>query len=477
MKRIIRALPSFAMILLIASPFLSGCKAPCDYPNARGVVMRIINAMPDMPVITVWVNGKAVVKDYPYDPTDECLYRSNYLDGTPLPSGDSVLFEVSSDAVGNNKLISGKFKVNFQRQTFIAMGRGVVKSSQISKAKIVQLMDPERDLAKSLVRFVNAIPDLDSLDIFFKADTAGISLGKPDLTLHYGQATPHLALNSINGLTVTEAGHPDNVIFSLPYTLGGVNGFFATVIVRGETKPIGNDFTAAPILYSDEEPCGHYLLSFKTFAVRIINASRESTLSLWIRSATVAPEDTLNPRGSEKFVADYPNQEKVKRIPAGRVTDYIPLNILLNFSTTFYFAKDNLFTDTIQWIDQATANTRYSKIAVEENPFGTSGKKLSHMNLPDTMTNPSGNFGRVRVINLSPDHASVSVTLGGRTISMVQKQVEFFDVPLSNSNIVLTDGSTTKTYSIPASGIEPISVYILPEQSATPALPILTSQD
>lgn len=439
--------------------------------------MRIINAMPDMPVITVLVNGKAVVKNYAYDPSsDSCLYKSNYLDGTPLPSGDSVLFQVSSDAGGSNILVSKKLPLNFQRQTIIVMGRGIIKSPQRITARIIRMEEQTSDITKSLIRFVNAIPDLDSLDVFFKGDTAGKPLGVPDLTLHYGEATPHLPLGNITGLTVTEAGHPDNIIFSVPYALGGVPGFFATVLVRGETKPICTDFTAAPILYSDEE-CGNYLIIFKTFAVRQINATRSSNLSLWIRSTTLAEKDKY-PRGSELGVADYPNQQKVKGIPAGTVSDYIPLNIALNSSTEFFFAKDNKMTsDTIGWIDLANANIRYSKIAVEENPFGTSGKKISHLNLPDTMCNVAGNFGRVRVINLSPDHTSVSVTLAGRTVSMVQKQVEFFDVPLTNSNIVLTDGSTTKTYSIPASGIEPISVYILPEQSATPALPILTSQD
>jgi hypothetical protein len=479
MYRILRAVLFALFVIILASPLLSGCTAPCNYPDQRGaggVSIRILNAMPDMVMITVFINGKQVVQDYTYDPPPGFGYRTTYYkDGTPLSAGDSELFVVTSDAAGKDTLITQRLSINFDRQTVIVMGRGHPKFPQKKTALIVRLDDQidQTDPTQTLIRFVNAVPDLDSLDVYFKGDTVGKSLGKPDLTIHYGEVTRHIILNSVTGLTITEAGHPNNVIFTVGYPFG-VPGFFITVVIRGESKPLGTDFTAAPIVLSDAA-IGNYILNFKTFAVRLVNASRTSNLSLWIRSTTVFPEATNKPRGSNLGVANYPSQEKVLGINPGITTDYIPLNITLNSITNFWFAKDSSIMDTIMFTDTAQSDLRYSKIAIEENIIGSSGKKLSHLTLPDTMTNPSNNLGRVRVLHLSPDHQFIDVTLNGKKVTMNFKEVQFFDAP-ANSQITLKAGVTSMTYTIPVSPTRPISVYILPDQSAA-TLPITTSND
>jgi hypothetical protein len=482
MRQILRYAFFVILSVFLANSFFSGCTAPCSYPDQRGAggaSIRILNAMPDMPKITVFINGKAIVKDYSYDPPPGFGYITTYTDGTPLLTGDSELFVVTSDAAGKDTLIKQRVSINYNRQTIIPMGRGHRKAPQPRTALIVRLDDQidQPDPTQTLIRFVDAVPDLDSLDIYFKGDTAGIPLGKPNETIHYGEVQPHFVLNSVVGLTITEAGNPNNVIFTFDHPFITSQGFFITVVVRGESKPLGTDFTAAPLVLSDAA-IGNYILNFKTFAVRMVNATRASNLSLWIRSTTVSPEKDLNPRGSHLGVANYPNQEKVMNINPSETTEYIPLNIGLNGITTFWFARDSSINDTIMFIDTAQSDLLYSKIAIEENKVGESGKKLSHLTLPDTMTNPPGNFGRVRVINLSPDHASITVTLGGGTpVVMNRKDVRFFDVPIGNPTIKMQDGATTNTVTIPVSLILPISVYLLPEQSGSPILPIATSND
>jgi hypothetical protein len=431
--------------------------------------------MPNEPVITVFINGKLFVQNFTYDPQIDFGYLTAYKDGTPLAAGDSLLFVVSSDAAGKDTLLKQRVLISFNRQTLIVMGRGHTKPLQPKPPFILRLDDQidQQDPTRTLIRFVDAVPELDSLDIFFKGETPGVPLGKPDLTIHYAQVQPHIVLNSVAGLTITEAGNPNNVIFSIGYFFGGVPGLFITAVIRGADDPTGTEFIAAPIALSDAT-IGNYLYNFKTFGVRLVNASRNTPLSILIRSTYV----TLNNENTNPPRNNYPNQSTVLNIKADSISGYLPLNFSNDSIAGYWFSSSIDPKDTVaSSVDQAQPNIQYSKIAVEENVF-SQPSKISYMSLPDTMTNPSGNFARVRVINLSPDHTSISVTLGSRTnISMIKKQVEFFDVPVSNPSIMVKDGSTSKTYTIPISALTPISVYLLPEQSAAPLLPIATSQD
>src|SRR5947209_2695016 len=190
----IRKILFAGIVASAASICILGCSAPCNYPSERGVVLRIINAMPDIPRITVFINGKVVVENYFYNPPSTSLYLSSYKNGSPLPSGDSILFVVSSDAAGKDVLISQKVSLNFHRQTIIAMGRGHIKPPQVT-ARILWLDDESdqwTDQTHAFVRFVNAVPDLDSIDVYFKKQ----AIGKPNLTLKYGHASAHIPLDT-----------------------------------------------------------------------------------------------------------------------------------------------------------------------------------------------------------------------------------------------------------------------------------------
>ncbi len=473
MFRIFRVVFFAALIIIITSPFLSGCSAPCTYPDQRGVKIRVLNAMTDMPVITVFINGKLFVQNFTYDPPADFGYLETYKDGSALSAGDSLLFVVTSDATGKDTLVSHRVSINFNRQTVIVMGRGNWKPPQPKTARIIRLDDEidQPDPTHTLIRFVDACPDLDSIDIYFKGDTIGKPLGNPNATIRYSEIQSHIILNSVTGLTITEAGNPKNVIFSIGYPFA-FPGFYITAVVRGASKPIGTEFTAAPLVLSDAS-IGNFIFNFKSFAVRLVNASRNQQLNLLIRSTYI----TLNNENTNPPRNNYPNQTKVLNINAATISDYLPLLMSNDSIAGYWLSKTTDSSGTVaSSIDNAQANFRYSKIAVQENLVG-SPDNFSYLSLADTMTNPSGNSGRVRVINLSPDHNSITVTLGGTTIVLTKKQVAFFDVPISNPKITVKDGSTTQNYTIPVSAITPISVYLLPEQSANPALPIATSND
>ncbi len=475
MLQIFRVVFVGVLCLVGTSIILSGCTAPCTYPDQRGVKIRIVNAMPDMPVITVFINGKVCVQDFPYNLPLTFGYITQYHDGTPLVASDSTLVVVTSDASGKDTVARGRISINFNRQTLVVMGRGHIKSPQPETSLLARLDDEaeQKDPNKTLIRFLHAIPDLPALDIYYSGDATG----KPDTTIQYGVVNRHFVRDKVQGITVTESGNPKNVIFSFPHSFIFPNGFFITIIIRGEVKPIGMDFTVSPLILSDEA-IGNSILELKTFEVRLVNATRD-TQSLWIRSTTVAPENVLNPRGSNLGVANYPNQERMLNLPPKMTSEVIPLNMGLNYSTTFWFAKNNNISDTsLSFIDMAQNDGRYSKIAVEENLFNSgTTKPPSHLSLADTMSYPVGDFGRVRVINLSPDHQSVTITIGGKNATLNFKEVQFFDVPMGSQMIQIKDGSATGSQAFTVLRARPMSIYILPETSATPTFPIATSQD
>jgi hypothetical protein len=218
---------------------------------------------------------------------------------------------------------------------------------------------------------------------------------------------------------------------------------------------------------------GVFLVPFNTFGVRLVNATRSLNLNLLIQSTYVSPENKNGPRGN------YPNQQTVFNIAPGSYdTTYLPLNISLDSIAGYWFSTSTNAKDTVaSTVDNAHANLRYSKIAVEEDSLNApSGTRISFLSLPDTMNNPAGNLGRVRLINLSPDHPSVDVTINGGTVTLKFKEMKFYDVA-PGSSITVKDGVDSKTYSIPVSVIRPISIYLLPEQTKTAAFPIEISSD
>src|SRR5690349_17264726 len=118
-----RYLAFFALVLTACANFW-GCEADCVYPDQQFFRLRLLNAMPDQPKITVFINGKLFKRDYSYAPPADFGYTDRYADGSPLPLGKSLNVVVTSDAAGIDTLHKGTISPNLHRQTLIIMGRG-----------------------------------------------------------------------------------------------------------------------------------------------------------------------------------------------------------------------------------------------------------------------------------------------------------------------------------------------------------------
>lgn len=472
MRQMLRYAFFAILLVLLTNSIFSGCTAPCTYPDQRGVKIRVFNAMPDEENITVFINGKLFVKNFSYDPSNTFGYLSTYADGTPLTAGSAIPVVISSDTAGKNIIMNALVDINFHLQSLIVMGKAhKILSSDVDTRKVLRLEDDNQIINPSItfMRFVHAVPDLPALDVYWNQPD-----GSPNATILYGMENPYMDLSNADSLKITEAGRPNNVIFSIPTKPTPIPGLVVTAIVRGESRPYGTERTVSTFVLSDgTSGIGNFILHFETFGLRLVNASRSITsLNLLIQGMK-----ETSPRGN------YPNQTIVENIGIDSVSKYLALFPSNDSNARYWFSADMAYPniDTLLGFNSPipfSKDSRHTIIAVENKKLNETGRSLDTLILldsRDSMTVQSGK-GRVRVIHLSPDHTKIGFTLGGRTVNMMKKQVEFFDVPAGMQNITLSDGPATKTISFNVPLGRPISLYLLPDTQTT-TFPILTSQD
>ncbi len=430
------------------------CTPVCDYPESRQAKLRLINAMPDQDMITVWLNGRVFKKDYTYEvPCDSC-YSTRFFDGSGLGTGKTHI-TVTSDAAGRDTIFVDSANLTLNRETIIIIGRAHTKLSVEKNTKKALLLDDEHYPSDShtWIRFIHAIPDLPSLDINWD------STATPNATFAYGEnVVQYFNLDSTKRLLMTEAGNPSNVIALIPYNFNSKD-FKLTAVIRGRTKPVGKEYTASTLLLSDA-PVGNAVLTFKTFGLRMMNASRAETLSLLVKSPT-----------DQGIRSNYPQQQaSVIDIPSDSLSKYFALNPLLNSNSKYYYSKnhDTSPLDILDSVSQAASvDQRYTFVTIEKIPFGQSGSALDHLVLLDTLSCPSDtNVTRVRMVMATPDHPSITVSFGTKTVTMTNKQVEFFDIPVGVKQLQLSDGASNRTVSVTVNGGRPMSIYLLPRQAS-----------
>ncbi|MDP4219559.1 MAG: DUF4397 domain-containing protein [Bacteroidota bacterium] len=465
MYRTFRAASLIIVTIILANPLLSGCSSPCTYPDQRTVKIRVFNAMPDENHITVFLNGKLFIKDFSYDPPATFGYFSTYDDGTPLDVGSAIPIVISSDAAGKNIILKTTVNIDFHLQTLVVMGKGSLPTTR----RVLRLADDMQatKAGVNFMRFVHAVPDLPALDIYWKTKPDG----SPNATIQYGVENPYLDLTDADFLKVTEAGKPNNVIFNInTKPTASLTGLVLTTIVRGESKPYGLERIVSTFILSDDiSGIGNFVFGFETFGVRLVNASRALNLNLLV----LGFQDKL-PR------IDYPGQNAVEHIGPDSVTTYLPLMPSFDSLARFWFAADLNFpnVDTLLSFNAPFVlkkDHRYSIIAVENKKLNESGRSIDSMIVLDSMTNQAG-MGRVRVIDLSPDHPTISFNMGAGVTTMTKKQVAFFDVTPGSKTITLSDGTDTKdvTFNVPIG--TPVTVYLMPAVTSN-SFPINTSND
>ncbi len=453
MKRLL-ILALIAIFSPLTAIFFS-CTPVCDYPQSRLAKLRLVNAMPDQDLITVWLNGRAFKKDYPYDLPNDFGYSTQFADGGGLGIGKTKI-TVTSDAAGRDTIFVDSANLTLNRETIIIVGRAKTKLASERNTKKALLLDDEHypHDENTWIRFIHAIPDLPSLDINW--DSTAVPNAK-DIP-YRGDTYKYFNLTENKRLLITEAGKPQNVVVLFPYKLPST-GFVLTAIIRGRTSPVGKEHTASALLLTDAES-GVSILSVKTFGLRLMNCSRSEKLSLFVRGSK---ENDIR--------SNYPQQQNtVMDIPSDSLSNYFALNPLLNSTSTYYFSKtrDVILGNILDSVTQTAAiDQRFTFVTIEKIPFGQSGSALDHLVLLDTMTCPSDtNVTRVRMIMATPDHASITVTFGTKTILMTNKQVVYFDVPVGIKQLQLSDGASNRTVSVTVKGGRPMSIYLLPKQAS-----------
>jgi hypothetical protein len=420
--------------------------------------------MVDVPKITVFINGKIFKADYDYSPLPSFGYYTTMADGSPIFVGDSLPIVITSDAAGRDTVMKKYVSLNLSRQTVVVSGRRTRKQQSDPDTRvIIRLNDEEAEQVpgETVARFVHAVPDFAAIDVFF-VDTSAT----PDLitlfgSVNYGESIPHKLLPKNDGMIITEKGNFSNVIIEVPYPFV-VKGLLATVLVRGAAKPIDSEPLAAPFAFTDLDFNG-YTIDFETSGIRFVNGMRNQQLSLLVTN----PNNRV-PRNN------VPGQDPVKNIGADSISKYFGLGTASFRKTYWFFSKTTEGVDTIySYFDSVYKNQRLTMIAVA----GKLPTDISHLTLIDTMSFAQNGFTRVRVVNISPDHTTIGFTLGGRTVSMPIKGVEYFTIPYGPHQITFSDGTTSSNYTLNVnqSG-RPISIYILPDKTGK-SYPVAVSDE
>jgi len=449
MQRVNAAFYLFIFTIII---FIGGCSEPCTYPNPGSSKIRLVNAMVDVPKITVFINGKAFKTDYDYVPLPSFGYYPTMADGSPIFAGDSLPIVITSDAAGKDTVMKKYVSLSLDRQTLVVAGRRTRKQiSDPDTRTIIRLNDEEGEVVKekTVARFVQAVPDFAAIDIFF-VDTSQT----PDLitlfgSVNYGESIPHKVLPENDGMIITEKGNFSNVIIEVPYPFE-VKNLLATIVVRGAAKAIDSEPLAAPFAFTDLDFNG-YTIDFETSGIRFVNGMRNQQLSLLVSN----PGENV-PRNK------VPGQEPVLEIGADSISKYFGLGTASFRKTNWYFSKTREVFDTIySYFDSVYKYQRLTMVAVA----GTGVNDVSHLTLIDTMSFAQNGSTRVRVVNISPDHATIGFTLDGKTVSMSIKDVEYFTVPYGTYKITFFEGTSSNTYTLNVnqSG-RPITMFILPDK-------------
>ena len=475
--------------LLLLAAFVSSCTDPCLIPLEQAPRLRILNAMADQRFVNLYINNKLVQRALPYDPavtyhppTDPSYvgYITQFADSTLLPIGSNQRVVITS--LDGDTLLTDRISLSDRRQTMIIIGRERQRFGQPPTPPDVIMLDDQSTSPvdnETVARYVHAMPDLMSLDIYFSKDITG----RTPLRLSYGEVTPYRLIKDtlresdgtykrdqngnfvfapVDGLTVTEGGNPDNVIIKVeqPFELKGLLG---TVVIRGATDAQGNEPIAAPVVLADGGQ-GTAIFDITSIFVRFINGTREEPLSLQPKGSI----DT-GPRN------DMAGQDKVKCIPTGAISEYWSISPFFHGTADWHFGNScplvdinhaYKFRDTLQQLQ------RYTIAAMVTSKLNSLDTTYSHLRILDTMSSPiASTHGRVRFVNLSPD-ATVTIATPQGTRNLAQGEILYVDYPVGQQSFQ----SNGKTITFEAKADDPQSVWFNAATAGDP-LPYLVSED
>jgi hypothetical protein len=454
-------------VLLLAA-FITSCSDPCSIPMERSPRLRILNAMADQQQVNIFINGSLVQQDLKYNPPITYTpsinqgYITTFASGAPLPIGSNQKLVVLSSA--GDTLLKQVIALSDRRQTMILIGRGHQRfGASPTPANALMLDDQLSSPAdgKTIARYVHAMPDLDTLDVYFSNSAAG---KQPNLKIGYGQVTEYRELPAgVDGLLVTAGGDTSNTIMRINQAFG-LTGLFGTVVIRGSTEPQGNEPLPSPVVLSDRE-LGPAIFSITSIFVRFVNGASTQKFTLLAKGPI---DQGPWPRG------DINGQEKVYCIPPDSATPYWSITKTFHGEATWFFRKSCDFDTVFAHSFKASLNdlTRYTFAALQTSKLGVSPETYDHLMILDTMGSPRGStHGRVRFVNLSPDvTVTIETPTGSRTLA--QREIVYVDYPVGTKSFV-TNG---KTVSINVAADDPKTVWF-GAATASDALPYTVSED
>ncbi|HZK76450.1 MAG TPA: hypothetical protein VFD13_06030 [Candidatus Kapabacteria bacterium] len=500
-KPIVLTLVFFSMAVAAA---LDGCQPTCDsLPTESLAQVRIVNAVSNSALLLVYVDGRlfdsawydvSAQKYFSANPNHIFGYRTIYLsNGLPLRAGQHHVVAIDP-STRDSVVWDGVLYDN--RQSLIIVGK--LNGSPAQAPRALYLNDVLREQATStFARFIHAVPDMGGpldtagLDVYF-ADTIKKSFGAahPDLRIHFGHISHQNpdGTTSDNGTGLSADDYiqfPAHIPGLLIMPIGDTNlndailstsyaalttGILATIVIRGEIHPEGNEPNASTLILEDGQTAqGGASFELRSFGARIVNAVRFDSLSLLISGSSDLIRGTPRSPGYEQ---PFPTQEKVTDILKDSVSDYMALGVVpAPTYFEFWFGPSPNPNDTAFRFVMFTPppNLRFSFIAIDTIPHNTGKAGIDSMILLDSTTAPPDpTMGRVRVVNTSADYTA-NFTLGGTLFSMKQRDVRFMDVPITTHSFVVTDGnSNSATVSFDLTHDQPITIFFMPSDLSHP---------
>ena len=484
----------FSCVALI----FEGCQATCQVPTEAVALTRLVNSVTNADKVDLYIDGRLFDQSY-YDlasngPTAPGLgnreFNYQFLfvsDRTPLRTG---MHHIQARRSVDNLLLSDtNLLLTDHEQSLLCFGR--VGGSIAQRPRMRYLDDAVRtnDLTRSLVRFVHAVSDLPSLDVYFHSSVKLVGgLSHPDLVLHYGEVSDengggngsgrsasdymNIPLVGTDGLLITASGDTSNVILHLNVSFA-IPGFLTTIVIRGQSEAVGTEHAVSTIIIEDGPGNnGTFLADIQTYGIRLANATRLDSVSLLILQS---PPDKaqFGPRSTRN--TPYPLQERVLNIRQDSVGAFMPLNPDSNISghPDFWFGRTPFIQNSadtfFHFKNTAKANDRFTFIAIDSIPLGGGTSKYGGLILRDTTsTPPDSRFGRVRFINTSPDF-DAHFAFTGKQFVLPKRAVVFADSLVGHYSLTVSDGGTT-TGVIPFELIpnRPTTVIIMPATVANP---------
>lgn len=470
---------------LLGGLVLGGCRPACDIVPTQSLAhLRIIDAVGDVPVLTVRIDSEKIFDKAYYNLDDYGLnkihpalnYLTNYQDGSGLSAGPHRLTAYGTDP--KKALVDTTLVLTEQSETLVYAGLAAGSSS--SHLRVIQLYDEwtfDCKTCPSHIRFVQAVPDLPAIDVYFLDSAQGPRVRadtlSPDIRLYYGQITDghggglgtgkvfsdYVVLASAPNTLITKENDTtfSGTIVRVPYPLSTL-GLFNTILIRGRSAPVDTQASISLVVMRDGPQFGGSTsYDYRLYGVRLANATRIDSLSLLIHQpGAIKPE--LSPRNN------VPGQPVVFDIKSNVISDYWRLTTLFDWNPMITIARTSQHegTDGIDSLQFTTkSDARYTLIAIDTIPLGSSRSGFSRILLDDTLDIPAtSNLGRVRFVNASPDHASITVTGSSGLIASIgaERSVVTKDIAIGSQTLAVSDGTNTGTISVSVNNDTPITV-------------------